>query len=219
MDTVSAEHFLLDQIPMVRRPAIPTTLRTAYAAADVMIAGEPILQIESARDNRGRIVQWAVDFAFKRLIDTGEWPFAYRWRSFAKPTGRYLEIRFSHSVMSISQVADARKQPRDVVFRGNARLNNEPFFDLPEFADERSVRGLPHFLLVHGYQELAFAHLGVPPAHHQRGYIYRTPNLMLMPHEIVVGPGDHRPPIEDTDIDATMTLKDEIEKWRRDHDE
>jgi len=42
---------------------------------------------------------------------------------------------------------------------------------------------------------------------------------MLMPHEIVVGQGDDQPPIEDTDIDATMTLKDEIEKWRRDNNE
>jgi hypothetical protein len=215
MDSVSAEHFLLDQMPIRLRSPIPTTLKTAYASARILIEAEPILQIESAEDNRGRIISWAVDFAFKRLMDTGQWPFDYRWENFAKPTGRYLEIQLSHSVMSVSQVSDPKKQPRNVIFRANGRLNNEPFFDLKEFADERSVQGLPHFLLVHGHQELAFAHLGVPHSLHHRNYIYLTPNLMLMPHEVPA----EAPSVEDTDHEAAMTLKEEIEKWRRDHDE
>ena len=49
----------------------------------------------------------------------------------------------SHSVLSISQVNNPAKQPRSVAFRENARLNNEPFFDLEEFKDEREVRGYP----------------------------------------------------------------------------
>jgi hypothetical protein len=74
---------------------------------------------------------------------------------------------------------------------------------------------------VHGYQELSFAHVGVPHQEHRRGWIYRTPNLLLMPHEVPAsGPDGSRVPIEDTDIDAAMTLKEEIDKWRKDnHDE
>lgn len=220
MDTVSAEHFLLDQLALKYRPLIPTTLRSAYAAADILIAAEPILQIESAQDNRGRVVQWAVDLGFKRLMETGQWPFDHRWQPFAKPTGRYLEIRLSHSVMSISQVANPKKQPRDVRFRVNARLSNQPFFPLPDFDEERAVRGLPYFLLIHGHQELNFAHVGAPHKDHRRGYIYRTPNLMLMPHAIPeTGPDGARAPIEDTDVEATMTLKEQIDKWRKDHDD
>jgi hypothetical protein len=36
---------------------------------------------------------------------------------------------------------------------------------------------------------------------------------MLMPHVIPSA----EPPAEDTDAEAIITLKDEIEKWQRDH--
>jgi hypothetical protein len=171
------------------------------------------LQVPSADDNRGRIISWAVDFAIERLIKSGQWPFDYEWKQFAQPTGRYLEVRLSHSVLSISQVTNPGKQPRNVVFRENGRLNNEPFFDLDEFREEREVQGLPHFLLIHGHQELNFAHLAVPHSLHLRDYIYRSPNLMNMPHEVPID----APPVEETEFEAAMTLKEEIERWRKDH--
>ena len=104
-----AQAFLFDQVPLHLRPKIPETLKNAYAAADLLIKGEPILQVTSARDGRGRIVQWAVDLGFQKLCESGEWPFDHRWKYFAKPTGRYLEIRPSHSVLTISQVSDPKK--------------------------------------------------------------------------------------------------------------
>lgn len=215
MSVVDPEGFLVDQFPKRYWPLIPTTLRTAYAAASEMAAAEPILQIESAQDNRGRLVSWAVDFSFKRLIETGQLPFEFRWKPFVKPTGRYLEIRLSHSVVTISQVADPERQPRSVRFRENGRLNNQLSFNWPEFADE--VIGLPHFLLVHGYQDLTFSHIAVPHPLHDRNYRYRTPNLMQMPHEVPSA----GPAVENTDIDfgALELLKEDIDKWRRDNGE
>lgn len=215
MDGISAANFLLDQFPVKHRPLIPTTLKSAYSAAAMLIWAEPILQVASAEDNRGRIVSWAVDLAIERAVQTGQLPYEYEWKSFALPTGRYLELKLSHSVMSVSQIANPSKQPRNVVFRENGRINNEPFFDLDEFRDEAKVKGLPHFLLIHGYQELTFAHLAVPHALLRRDYIYRTPNLMSIPHEI---PSD-APGVEDTEFEAAMILKGEIEKWRRDNGE
>jgi hypothetical protein len=215
MDTVSAEHFLLDQMPMRYRALIPPTLKTAYAAVNLLVSQEPILRVVSAGQNKGRLVSFATDLGLERLIKTGQWPVDYRWRSYAKPTGRFLELRLSHSVLSVSQVKNPNKQPRNVVFRENARLNNEPFFDLEEFKDEREVRGLPHFLLIHGHQELAFAHLGVPHAKHGRNWLYRTANLMMMPHVVP----SEAPPVEHTEFDAAMTLKEEIDKWQKDHAE
>ena len=38
---------------------------------------------------------------------------------------------------------------------------------------------------------------------------------MKMPHEVSGGLAEV--PVEQTDIDAVMTLKDEIDKWRRDN--
>lgn len=214
MQTVSAEHFLLDQVPLKYRSAIPTTLKSAYAAAELLIKQEPILQVASAVDNRGRIIQWAVDLAIEKLIKSGQWPFDFEWKSFAKPTGRYLRVRLSHSMLTVSQVSNAKKQPRDVEFRGNSRLNNEWVFDFDDLRKEKEVLGLPHFLLIHGYQDLTFSHLAVPNALHNRGYIYRTPNILGMPHKIV----DDAPPVEQTEFEAAMVLKEEIEKWQKEND-
>jgi hypothetical protein len=47
-------------------------LKTAYEAAAILIEQEPILSVTSAKDNRGRIVQWAVDLGFERLVRTGQ---------------------------------------------------------------------------------------------------------------------------------------------------
>lgn len=210
-----AELFLLDQIPRKTWPLIATTFVNAYKAAALVIATEPILSVRSAEDNRGRMFAWAADLGFEKLLKSGQWACDFRWRPFAKPTGHYLEIRLSHSVVTISQIADAKKQPRDVIFRANKRLNNQPYLDLEEFKNENRVLGLPHILMVHGYQGLEFIHLGVPHEQHSQGYIYRTDNLLDLPHEI---PSPHVPP-ENTDSDAVMDLKEEIEKWRKDNEQ
>lgn len=208
-----AEAFLRDQVPPALRSLVPSTLKTAYEAAATLIKDEPILNVTSATDNRGRIVQWAVDLAFERLAQSGQWPFEHRWRYFERPTGRYLEILPSHSVITISQVADPAKQPRDVLFRANKRLNGQAWLTGLPHPDDQKSAGVPHILLVHGYQGLNFAHLGIPKDEQTKGYHYKTPNLMLMPH-VVSSP---EPPPEDTDIEAVMTLKEEIDKWRKDN--
>jgi hypothetical protein len=210
-----AQAFLLDQIPLHLRPVIPATLKTAYAAAALLIDGEAILRVASAQDNRGRIIQWAVDLGFQKVCESGEWPFEHKWRLFEKPTGRYLEIRPSHSVITISQVADPQKQPRDVRFRANKRLNTQPWLrGFPKPRGEDDPNGIPHIILAHGHQGLNFAHLGIPNANHRSGYLCRTANLLLMPH----GVRSDVPPPEDTDIEAVVSLKEEIDKWRRDND-
>jgi hypothetical protein len=52
-----AEAFLADQIPLALRSQIPSTMKTAYDAAALLIREEPILNVTSAQDNRGRIIQ------------------------------------------------------------------------------------------------------------------------------------------------------------------
>jgi hypothetical protein len=180
----------------------------------VLIRTEPILNVESAQDNWGRVIQWSVDLAFERLVKSGQWPFDCKWRYFERPTGKYLEILPTHSVVTISQVSDPDYQPRDVRFRANKRLNGQGWLrGLPQPEDEKPSGGAPHILLVHGHQSLLFAHLGIPKEEQKKGYHYRTPNLLFMPH-VVTSP---EPPPEDTDIEAVMTLKGEIDKWRRDN--
>lgn len=214
MEVVDAQQFLFDQLPVRQQTLIPPTLKNAYAAVEKLAAEEPILQVPSALDNRGRLIAWAVDLAFQKLIDSGRMNAEYVWRNYSKPTGRYLEIRLEHSVLTLSQVSTPHKQPRDAVFRENGRLNNQPFFDLEEFRDEYEVKGLPHLLLLHGHQSLNFAHLAVPNSEHSRGLTYTTQNLLKLPHEVPTEVA----PVEHTSFEDLMTLKGEIERWRMDHE-
>lgn len=191
---------------------IPTTLKNAYRAAELVIRDEPIFNVPSARDNRGRIVQWAVDLGFQRLAESGNWGTAHRWRSFERPTGRYLEVDFSHSVLTISQVENPRHQPRNVRFRENKRLASQ--LTMKEIInDPVDNTPTPHILLIHGYQSLDFVYLGIPDRDHRRGWIYRTTNLLLGLHEATI---TDKTPIEQTDYDAVMTIKEDIDRQRRD---
>ena len=203
-----------DQITIAQQSLVPPTIKQAYEAADILIREFAILNVPSAQDNRGRIIQWAVDLSFQRLAESQQWPFDFRWRFFDRPTGRCLEILPSHSVVTISQVTDPTRQPRDVLFRANKRLNGQGWLQGMQPEDIKTS-GIPHILLLHGHQAPDFAHLGIPRAELEAGYYYRTSNLMLMPH-VVVTP---EPPPEDTDFEAVMTLKEEIDKWRRDNGE
>jgi hypothetical protein len=112
-----AEAFLKDQITIAQQSLVPPTIKQAYEAADILIRDSAILNVPSAQDNRGRIIQWAVDLSFQRLVESQQWPFDFQWRFFERPTGRYLEILPSHSVVTISQVADPTRQPRDAIPR------------------------------------------------------------------------------------------------------
>ena len=208
-----AEAFLRDQIPFAQRSVIPTTLKNAYAAAQRVIDAEPILNVTSAQDGRGRFVQWAVDLAFQKLVTSGQWAAGCEWRPFDKPTGRYLEIHFSHSKLTISQVVNPKRQPRNVGFRANLRISNK----LPSlFPDDvkPNTEGMPHILLVHGHQNLNFAHLAIPSANNIFGFQHRSQNLMNIAH---IAPQEEIP-MEQTDYDVVMELKEEIDKWRRDND-
>lgn len=215
MNIVNPRHFVDDQFPLHLRPLIPKTLKTAYRAADALIADNPILSVMEMRGERGRLISCAVDFGFNRLIESGALPFDKSWEWFERPTGRYLAIRPSHSVITLSQIAAPKTQPRNALFRQNARVNNSPFFDLPEFSSENEFTGDPHILITHGYQELSFAHLCIPDPNHSKGYRYRSDNLMALPHEVE----SDGPPPEDTDIDfeSIKLLKQDIERYRRDH--
>jgi hypothetical protein len=208
---VEVGHFLNDQISPAQRALIPPTLKQAYAAADKVASENPILDVQSARDQHGRVRSWAVDLAFEKLIDTGQWPFDYAWAWFDKPTGRYLRIRTEAATLTISLIDEPSKPPRHVKFRQNNAFDNEPSL-FPEMDEERKIGGMPGFLLVHGHKTLDFANVGM--AHpKKRRWLYRTGNLMLTPHEFI----DDLPPVEAEDEEAILTLKQEIQKWSRDN--
>lgn len=215
MTCINPRVFVDDQFPAELRSLVPTTLRAAYRAAEELIADSPIASIAERRGERGRIVAWSVDLAFSKLVETGALPFDKSWEAFEKPTGRYLALRASSSTITISQIADPAKQPRNVRFRENRRMSNQPFLDLPGFESDGPLSGEPHILLTHGYQELTFSHLCMPDPDHRNGYRYRSENLLGIPHAVET----QGPPEEDTDfdLDELALLKEEVERYRRDH--
>lgn len=74
--------------------------------------------------------------------------------------------------------------------------------------------GRPHILLLHGHQSLEFAHLAIPEPLHWLGFQHRSQNLMLMAHAVA----EPEVPMEETDVEAVMTLKEEIDRWLRDNE-
>jgi len=213
----SPENFVQDQIPRTSWHTVPTVLKTAYMAVDQLIKDTHFLHIESAQDNKGRLISYATDYFMAQAIENGAIDCDFRWKNYAKPTGRFLEMRFTHSTASISQVSNPRKQPRNVVFRENAKFSNQAAFAFPEIQEEQEITGLPHFLIVHGHQLLNFAHFGIPSASSKTEYSWLSPNLMKLPHATI----SDGPAPEDTDFnfDQLNLLKEDIDKLRNDYGE
>jgi hypothetical protein len=223
MPNQSASEFLISQIPVKHQVLLSPAVRTAYAAARILMEASPVYQMPSAQDNRGRFVSWCVEFAIMALIRSGKWPADFEWQEYGlidsstglvrKGTGHYLVVKLPGAQLTINQVDDPRKQPRDVKFRQNARLANQPLLDGWEIAEDPE-QGLPVIHLNHGHRELNFLHLGMPNPEHKRGYAFRSDNLLLLPHEVA----SDTTRVEQTDFDeAAITLKADIEKWRKDH--
>ena len=163
MPYVHPRHFLDDQFPISARQAIPTILRTAYSAARRLADEEQILQVCSAKQNFGRLVSWSVDLGIEKAIETGVLPFDYSWESFDKPTGKFLAVRPSHSVVTVSLTRTPTKQPRTVVFRQQQKQVNSQLDLLDGVTEPMEITGLPHILLLHDYRDPEFAHLGSGP--------------------------------------------------------
>jgi len=217
MPFADAEAFLADQLPTKYLAEVPQAFRNAYAAVEGLAKEESILQGEAARINRGHLRAWAVDTAVMRLITSGAWPFEYSWKDYVRPTGKYLCVHLGAATLSVCQVMRSKKVPRPAAFRSNNVMNNSPFLELDSsFEQQNTINGLPHLVLVHGYQTLDFIHAGVPyPNARKVGYIYQTPNLLLMPHIV----NSDLPPPEGTEINPEVEiLKEELKKWRRDNE-
>jgi hypothetical protein len=223
MSNETAAAFLVSQIPLKHQVLLPPAIKAAYAAAGMLMASSNVFKMPTAQDNRGRFVSWCVEFSLMMLIRSGRWPVDFHWEEYGRidpatrlvrqGTGHYLAILLAGAKLTISQIDDPSKQPRDVKFRENARLANQPLLAGWDIPDEPE-HGLPTILLTHGYRELNFVQLGICNPEHTQGYAYRTGNLLLLPHEV---PSDTTQ-VEHINFDeAALTLKADIEKWQKDH--
>ncbi|AHB11049.1 hypothetical protein [Zymomonas mobilis] len=223
-----AEAFLKDQISQAKQSLITTTMLNAYAKTRALFQSNPSCQIPTSKQEFGNLLKLEVEWAISRLVENEEIGLELSWPYFHHKTGKYLQIRLGHSLLTISKVSNPSQQPRKAVFREQKRVNNT-YSQLSLFVgkdnrfggeeDNRSAEEdniLPHILLLHGNkkgtQELAFLHLAIPDSDNQYGLKYKTPNLLKMPHLIQ----SDEVPIEDTDMEALITLKKEIDRRLRD---
>ncbi|MCW5695035.1 MAG: hypothetical protein KIT48_21965 [Pseudolabrys sp.] len=186
-----AEHFTDTEVPAELRPLFPAALRRAYSAADITMERDDYLATPGAKYQRGDLIMLAASYEFEQLLKRGLLPgFDGTWEFFAKPTGKHFVMLTSRARITLNQVQDPRKKPRRAVFRNNyAELNEAGLFDsfddelkrAREEAERDGARRLLHIL--HGYHDLDFAHIAYPHPERNR-HIYRSRNLMQLPHEV-----------------------------------
>ncbi|WP_267355542.1 MULTISPECIES: hypothetical protein [unclassified Methylobacterium] len=187
-----AELFIEEEFPQTVWPLIPSALRRAYATADRTIDHNPYLSTPGGMYQRGDLIMLAASFELERLVRTGDLPFDGDWEQYARPTGKHFVIRTKRALITANQVEDPAKKPRKAVFRMNFEESNQALL----FQDDESERlkkieqakqdGERRSLhILHGYQNLNFAHIAYPDPE-RNSHIFRTQNLMRLPH-IAIG--------------------------------
>lgn len=198
--TMNPEKFFFEQISEDRLLLLPTIFRTAYACVDLLVKTEPFLQTPAAKYQIGRLKSMAAEYAMQKLIDSQQWPYSYEWLSYHRQTGKYLRIKLNNSFVIITQMAPSSQFPRLAIYRENAAFDSQMFF---EFMKE-PVSGNPTFHLVHGHQNLTHIYFGLPHPT-ENHYIFKTNNILTYPSLI-------KTPVEEIDLAAVITLKEEIMK-------
>lgn len=216
-----AEEFADAEVPLALRHFFPSALRRAYSAADQTIERAPYLTTPGGKYQRGDLIMLAASFEFEQLIKSNNLPFDGTWEFFARPTGKHFVMLTPRARITTNQIDDPAKRPRHAVFRTNyAEVNSRFLFDdmntaadiEREKAETDGKRRLLHIL--HGYQALEFAHIAYPHPE-QNCHIYRSPNMMRIPHAIT----SDLPPAEGPAESPTPEILDNIARHLRDNDD
>lgn len=215
-----AEQFVSAEVPQAHWHLFPSALRRAYAAADATIERDPYLATPGGKYQRGDLIMLATSFEFEQLVKSQTLPIDGVWEFFAKPTGKHFVMLTPRARITTNQVLDPKKRPRKAVFRTNyAEVNSRFMFDYMnaeadserEKAEKDRERRLLHIL--HGYQELEFAYITYP--HPKENYhIYRSANLLRIPHEIT----SDLPPAEGPAESPTPEALENLEKHLKDNE-
>jgi hypothetical protein len=109
----------------------------------------------------------------------------------------------------VSQLKDDSEFPRCAAYRDNQRLNNDPaqlvLYEEFERPGELDARNRVQLILMHGYQTLKYASLGIPHSTEKR-WLYSSRNLLRLPHIV----NSDLPPPETIRDAQIVTLKEEL---------
>jgi hypothetical protein len=206
-----AERFLNEQFPPHLHPLIPSALRRAYAAADEMVERHPQLGTPGGKYQRGDLVALAADYEFESLVKANSLPFDASWEFYARPTGKHFVMRTPRAHITISQIEDPELKPRNAVFRNIFAIPNGRY--LFEYMNEEVERDASRRLvhLLHGYQNLSFAHLTLPHPQ-QNKHVWSTDNLMKIPHVVT----SDLPKAEGPAVSPEPEVIENLERYLRD---
>jgi hypothetical protein len=209
-----AERFLHTEFPPELHPLIPSALRRAYAAADEMIDRHPQLCTPGGRYQRGDLVALAADYEFELLVKANSLPFEPSWEYYARPTGKHFVMRSRRAHITISQLDDPEFKPRNAVFRNLFAIPNGRYLFqyMNEEVERDNARRLMHVL--HGYQNLTFAHLTLPHPQENR-HVWKTSNLMNIPHVVT----SDLPRAEGPTVSPEPQTIENLERHLRDSDD
>ena len=178
-----AKQFIDNEFPESIRPLVAPALRRAYTTVDSLMERVEFLSTPSGRYQRGDLIVKATEFEFYRLIMAGSLPFDPAWEDYAAPTGKHLVMRSGRARITINQVESIDTKPRKAVFRENYGISNMAYL-WPEWNEAANFDGKRrHLLVLHGYQVLTFAGIGLPHPKRNR-LLWYTENLMNMPHAV-----------------------------------
>ena len=209
MMAYNSTEFIEAEVPILVRALFPQALSAAYQAVEDLVNENPILQVPSFQ--KGDLIAAATDFALYNLVNSKRWPdVTASWEWFSRPTGRYLEIRTKNARTSVSQLTFIDQPPRHAIFRKNARFYNQRF--LFEEMTPPST-DIPHLVIGHGYQDLAFIVVGMPHPDKPDVWLDRSKNVFDELYVIENGLA----PVEAADAEAVLSLKELIKKQAKEY--
>lgn len=178
-----AQELADQEFPLARRTVIAPALKRAYANVDKLMDSVEWLRTPSGKFHRGDLIVLSTEFQLALLAEKGSLPFETSWEPYASPTGKHLVMRSARAILTINQIDGPKKKPRRAAFRNSLGLPNMEY--LFEHLNEqlKQERGRKHILLLHGYQQISFAHLGVPNPT-TSSLIWHSDNLLGLPHEV-----------------------------------
>ena len=127
-------------------------------------------------------------------------------KTYARPTGKHLVIWTRRGRLTINQVEDWKKKPREAEFRSNYGMSNTPYLFLYMNDEEKAKKDRKHLLLLHGYQDLNFCYVTVPAAQHNL-HLANSGNLLSAPHIVTRDPDKEEGPSDSPDPEALDHLR------------
>lgn len=169
---INGNEFLKSEFPARYRAQFVPIIKQAKEIVQQLYNEQPLFQRASAENERGKIINLAIEYEFQRRIEEGLLPFDYNIKYNSANNHKHIEILSKNTIMTISQVRSRAGIPRSAKFRSNLAYSNQMVMDF--LRDEIRVIDSKAYILLSHYSrndEIKRAILGVP-APDTKSWIY-----------------------------------------------